>query len=96
MLLTSVLVSTVCFTGTHSGCSQAMKALYAHSPELQVIAKNIEDMGRRVLMNDEVIAYTVVPIYTLASGNTASFILYKNVSLDINYSNLFIFVRWSF
>lgn len=93
MLLESLIVATC--VSERSGCGEATSAYYQSSKELQVMVKNAEKIGNRLIKGNEYIIYVATPLYAVASGQTASFRVVSNMMLNINVKQSSIGLQWN-
>lgn len=94
-MLLEAIIATTCIIG-QSGCSEATGAYYQSNKELQELVKNTEKLGQQLIKGNEYIVYVATPAYAIASGQNASFKVYKQLIFNVNVRKETVGLQWSY
>ena len=82
-MLLEIIVASSCINYDY-GCSHTTGAYYKSNKDLQEFVKQSEQIGQKIVNNNQWIVWTATPIYALSSGQTARFNVYEHVVFGIN------------
>lgn len=94
-MLAEALVLAACIQN-QGGCTEASSAYYQGNKDLQIVAKNVEDLGNRVVQGNEWIVYAATPFYAAMSGQQSNFKLSRQWLMGINVKKELVVLQWSY
>lgn len=93
-MLVESLVIFACIEG--HGCTQSTGAYYVYNRDAKKVVQNVQDYGKRIAKDNELLVYAVTPVYALASGNTARFKMGKGFILKLDVKDQGIGLEWTY
>ena len=94
-MIIEALVLTACLQN-QGGCSESTSAYYQYNKDVQVLAKNAEEFGKRIVKGHEWLVYAVTPMYAAMSGQQSNFKLSKSWMLGVNVRKELLLLQWSY
>lgn len=80
----------------NKGCQESTTAYYQATPEVREMVEKAQRSIDDLKKNHTWIVWGITPAYTLASGQTAKFYLYKGFTLGVNPRQEMLFVEFNY
>lgn len=95
-MILELLVVSACTSPTQAGCSQVTSAYLSTNAELAKTFENTQYRLQKMIGGNEWIVVVATPMYAMATGQSARFVVSKRTKLVVNVKQQFVGLEWNY